>query len=81
NWNKAVKRADLNVKKLTSGIEYLLKKNGSEIITGSAKIIDKNTVSVENRQLEAKNIIIAIGSTSTRIESNIEDLVIEPMDV
>ena len=81
NWNKAIKRADLNVKKLTTGIEYLLKKNGAEIITGSAKIIDKNTVSVENRHLETKNIIIAIGSTSTRIESNVEGLVIEPMDV
>ena len=81
NWNKAIKRADLNVKKLTSGIEYLLKKNGAEIITGSAKIIDKNTVSVENRHLETKNIIIAIGSTSTRIESNVHGLVIEPMDV
>ena len=81
NWEKAVKRADLNVKKLTSGIEYLLKKNGAEIITGSAKLINKNTVSVENRQLEAKNIIIAIGSTSTKIESNVKGLVVEPMDV
>ncbi|MBP1629600.1 MAG: bfmBC [Bacteroidetes bacterium] len=81
NWNKAIKRADLNVKKLTSGIEYLLKKNGAEIITGTAKLINKNTVSVENRHLEAKNIIIAIGSTSSKIESNVEGLVVEPMDV
>lgn len=81
NWDKAVKRADLNVKKLTSGIEFLLKKNGVEIINSSAKLIDKNIVSVENRQLEAKNIIIAIGSTSPKIESNVDGLVIEPMDV
>ncbi|MCK9162737.1 MAG: dihydrolipoyl dehydrogenase [Bacteroidales bacterium] len=81
NWDKAVLRADQNVKKLTQGIEFLLKKNGAEIINASAKIIDKNTVSVENRTINAKNIIIAIGSTSPMIESEIENLVIEPMDV
>lgn len=81
NWDKAVKRADLNVKKLSSGIEYLLKKNQVEIISGSAKIIAKNIVSVENRHLEAKNIIIAIGSSSPSIETNIENLVIEPKEV
>ena len=81
NWDKAVLRADQNVKKLTQGIEFLLKKNGAEIINASAKIIDTNTVSVENRTINAKNIIIAIGSTSPMIESEIENLVIEPMDV
>ncbi|MFA7082783.1 MAG: dihydrolipoyl dehydrogenase [Bacteroidales bacterium] len=81
NWDKAVIRADQNVKKLTQGIEFLLKKNGAEIINSSAKIIDKNTVSVENRTITAKNIIIAIGSTSPKIESQIENLVVEPLDV
>lgn len=81
NWDKAVKRADLNVKKLTSGIEFLLKKNGVEIINGIAKLIDNSTVSVENRTINAKNIIIAIGSTSAKIESNVKGLVVEPMDV
>ena len=78
NWDKAVIRADQNVKKLTQGIEFLLKKNGVEIINGLAKIIDKNTISVENRSLNAKNIIIAIGSSSPKIESDIDGLVIEP---
>ncbi|MDD2191604.1 MAG: dihydrolipoyl dehydrogenase [Bacteroidales bacterium] len=81
NWDKAVIRADQNVKKLTQGIEFLLKKNGAEIINASAKIIDKNTVSVENRTITAKNIIIAIGSSSPKIESEIENLVLEPMDI
>lgn len=81
NWDKAVIRADQNVKKLTQGIEFLLKKNGAEIINASATIIDKNTVSVENRTITAKNIIIAIGSSSPKIESQIENLVVEPMDV
>src|SRR5271157_6554836 len=38
NWEKAKSRSIGITKKLTSGINYLLKKNGIEIITGTAKL-------------------------------------------
>ncbi len=46
------------------GVEFLLKKNGVDIIKGEAKEQSANSVLVENRLLETKNIIIATGSTS-----------------
>lgn len=78
NWNSAVKRADTIVKRLTGGVEYLLKKNGVEIIKGEAKIASAGKVLADNRLIEAKSIIIATGSTSPTIENNIEGLVAEP---
>ncbi|HHL57598.1 MAG TPA: FAD-dependent oxidoreductase, partial [Bacteroidetes bacterium] len=44
NYAKAVKRADVIVTRLTSGVEFLLKKNGVEVIKGEAKITSENTV-------------------------------------
>jgi dihydrolipoamide dehydrogenase len=62
NWKTALKRSDRIVKRLTKGVEFLLKKNGVEIIHGEAVINSPNAVSVENRLLETKHIIIATGS-------------------
>ena len=78
NWNKAVKRSDGIVKKLTGGVEFLLKKNAVEIIKGEAKIVSANSVLADNRLIETKNIIIATGSSSPKIKSGVEGLVIEP---
>ncbi len=75
NYSKAVKRASTIVTRLTKGVEFLLKKNGVEIINGNAQITSPNTVSVENRTLETKNIIIATGSRSPKIAENIENIV------
>ena len=62
NWERAGKRAERIVRKLTKGVEYLLKKYNVEIITGIASIEGPDTVVVDNRNLQAKNIIIATGS-------------------
>ncbi len=81
NWNKAVKRSDGIVKKLTTGVSFLLKKNGVEIIEGVAEIVSADKVSVNNRTLETKNIMIATGSKSPGIENDVEGLVIEPKEL
>lgn len=78
NWNKAVKRSDGIVKKLSSGVEFLLKKNAVDIIKGEAKIVSANSVLADNRLLETKNIIIATGSSSPKIENSFKGLVVEP---
>ncbi|NPV35111.1 MAG: dihydrolipoyl dehydrogenase [Bacteroidales bacterium] len=62
DWKQARDRANQIVKKLTSGVAYLLKKNGVEVINGEARITGQNSVTVENRSLTARNIIIATGS-------------------
>ena len=47
---------------LTSGIEFLFKKNKVEYIKGYGKIVSKNEVKVGSKALKTKNIIIATGS-------------------
>ncbi len=62
NWKKALKRSGRIVKRLTKGIEFLLKKNGVELIGGEGEIVSATSVSVANRLLETKNILVATGS-------------------
>ncbi len=81
NWGTAVKRAETIVKRLTGGVEFLLKKNGVEIIRGEAKIVSAGKVLADNRLLETKNIIIATGSSSPAIENSYENLVAEPRNL
>lgn len=62
SWEKGVKRSERIVRRLTKGVEYLLKKNGVETIIGTASVEAADTVVVDNRKLTTKNIIIATGS-------------------
>jgi dihydrolipoamide dehydrogenase len=62
NWQNAVKKAMTTTVKLSKGVEFLLKKNGVETIAGTAVITSPNSITVDNRQLEGANIIIATGS-------------------
>ncbi len=59
------------VKKLTTGIGFLFKKNKVTHISGAASFIDEKTISIKNSKQEitasAKNIIIATGSSSIEI--------------
>ena len=54
------------------GIDFLFKKNKIENIYGEAKIIENNKISInlndgDNKEIEAKNIVIATGSIPTSI--------------
>ena len=44
------------------GMEALMANNGAEVIMGTAKITGPNTVEVDGKKIEAKNIIVATGS-------------------
>jgi len=62
NWEKGVKRSERIVRRLTKGVEFLLKKNNVETLKGTASVEAADTVVVDNRKLTTKNIIIATGS-------------------
>ncbi len=62
NWQNAVSKAMGVTVKLSKGVEFLLNKNGVETITGEAVITSENSITVNNRNISAKNIIIATGS-------------------
>lgn len=48
---------------MTDGIEYLFKKNKTDLIKGHGKLLGGNRISVNDKEeLEADNIILATGS-------------------
>ena len=53
------------VKQLTGGIEFLFKKNKVEWLKGYAAFTGKDSVKVGDREVRAKNIVIATGSSVT----------------
>jgi dihydrolipoamide dehydrogenase len=66
NWKKALSEKDRIVAKLVKGVEFLMRKNGVEVITGTASLDGPTNVRVGDGVLIAKNIIIATGSRPDR---------------
>ncbi len=62
NWQAANKKAQDVAIRLSKGIQFLLEKNGVELVTGEAEIVSNNSVTVNNRNFNTKSIIIATGS-------------------
>ncbi|MCD6425650.1 MAG: dihydrolipoyl dehydrogenase [Anaerolineales bacterium] len=66
DYAAAVKRSRRVSKRLTKGVEFLLKKNKISFFTGSAEFVDANTLKVTGsegeEQIQADNIIIATGA-------------------
>ena len=53
------------VKGLTAGIEFLFKKNKVDWLKGLATFVSADTVEIAGKQVRAKNIVIATGSSVT----------------
>ena len=64
DFSEAVKRSRKVVKKLTSGVGFLLKKNKVELISDTATINNSNEIKLQNSDkiITADNIILATGS-------------------
>lgn len=58
------------VSKLASGIGFLFKEHGIELIEGEASIKSQNQVIVNDRTLETKNIVLATGSKPKSFPAN-----------
>jgi dihydrolipoamide dehydrogenase len=79
DFPKLMKSKDKAVKGLTTGIEFLFKKNGVDYAKGWGKFSGENTVSVDNNdgtqsEFKCKNIIIATGSEPTSLPAGILDI-------
>jgi dihydrolipoamide dehydrogenase len=71
DYGKIISRRDAIVRRLRSGVEFLLKSYGVATIKGRAKIKDANTIEVESKEsgnvtVKASKIIIATGSRPAR---------------
>lgn len=75
DFNQFMKQKEQTVASLTSGIEFLLKKNKVDYVKGWGKFAGQNEIEVDLLQggkdkLKAKNVIIATGSTSNHLPGN-----------
>ncbi|MEX0602557.1 MAG: FAD-dependent oxidoreductase, partial [Bacteroidota bacterium] len=66
DWSKIIKRSRDVSDRITKGVEYLMKKNKVEVITGTGTVTSQTTVEVTNggkvtEKITAKNIVIATG--------------------
>jgi len=69
DWPTVLARKNRIVKQLTSGVGFLLKKAGVEVVTGWASFLDPHTVQVtrdgeKKEEIRANSIILASGSRS-----------------
>lgn len=62
DWGKAISRKDKIVVKLVRGVEFLMKKNGVEVIEGEATILGPTRVAVGEREFAAKAVLVATGA-------------------
>jgi dihydrolipoamide dehydrogenase len=62
DWSVVQTRKQGVVDANAKGIEFLFKKNKVERITGFGKVLDRNTIDVDGKQLKTKNVILAMGS-------------------
>ncbi len=67
NSAQAVKRANAIADRVSKGVEFLMKKNSIEVVSGAGRLIAKNKIQVtlsdaSNIDIEASSIIIATGA-------------------
>ncbi len=72
DFGKAIDRSRQVVRRLTTGVGYLLKKNNVVCIEGSASFVDAHTIQIstttgEHRTVSGENIIIATGARQREI--------------
>ena len=67
NWNKVIKRSRDIANRMGKGIQFLMKKNKIDVIDGYGKILDKNTIEIDNNsskeKISAEFIIISTGAS------------------
>jgi dihydrolipoamide dehydrogenase len=62
DYARIAARRDAVVAQLYKGVQYLMKKNKIEVVAGSGRLRDRNTIEVGAKQLKARNLIVATGS-------------------
>ncbi|UCG50391.1 MAG: dihydrolipoyl dehydrogenase [Candidatus Latescibacterota bacterium] len=77
NFAKVHKRKTVIVRKLSKGIEYLMKKRKVEVFTGKGVVFDANTVSVAGadgeERIRGDYVILATGSTPSQLPTIVPD--------
>ena len=73
DFNKIIERSRNVAKGMSKGVNFLMKKNKIDVLTGYGKIKKDKIVSVDGNDYKASHVIIAIGSRSRTIDSIPQD--------
>ena len=77
DFESVIKRSRSIADGMSKGVNFLMKKNKIDVISGYGRVLPNKIVSVENgdktENYEAENIIIATGGRSRQIESIPQD--------
>lgn len=63
DYPKIAERRGAVVNQLWKGVQFLMKKNKIEVVEGKGRLRDRNTLEVNAKQIKAKHLIVATGST------------------
>jgi len=66
DFGKMMARKDRIVKRIVKGVDFLMKSNNIDVISGEASFVDKNTIATPQGNMTGKNILIATGATPAR---------------
>lgn len=72
DYARVIERRDKVVKQLVSGVGFLMKKHGIQVLKGTARFVSRNSVEVAladggKQTITARNIVIATGSEAVHI--------------
>ena len=73
DFNKIIERSRNVAKGMSKGVNFLMKKNKIDVLTGYGKIKKDKIVSVDGNDYKASHVIIATGSRSRTIDSIPQD--------
>ena len=62
DYQRIASRRDAIVSQLHKGVQFLMKKNKIEVISGRGRLRDLNTIEIGAKQLKGKHLIVATGS-------------------
>src|ERR1700687_771144 len=65
DYARIAARRDAVVSQLYKGVQYLMKKNKIEVVAGSGRVRDRNTLEIGSNQIKAKHLTVATGSPRT----------------
>ncbi|MBW7857611.1 MAG: dihydrolipoyl dehydrogenase [Leptonema sp. (in: Bacteria)] len=66
DFKSIIDRSRSVANQMNKGVDYLMRKNNIDVINGTARFIDSNSISIENNQsvtnIEARRFIVAVGA-------------------
>jgi dihydrolipoamide dehydrogenase len=78
DFSKIISRSRGISERVSKGVEYLMKKNKIEVLGGTARLVDRNTIEILKNEkvtekIKSKNIVIATGARPRSIPGAIFD--------